>query len=602
MKKTLLTIVAFVMTICTWGAKADPTPFTLTQSDGKQLTIILHGDEHMNYVTTTDGVLIVEKNRNYFIAEVLGDGSLRASSLLAHNAGQRTAAELEVIGMQDTKRFFSYADNVARKSRANIAKEPITNANHYFPHTGSPKVLIILADFTDFPFKNSDEVTKAVFNEYLNNETAFGSGSSRVSFPNVGDETLDNNYGSVRRYFTNMSYGAFTPEFDVAAVVHLDNTLVTYGVGKGDRMDLLVPEACQKAHAQGVNFADYDSDNDGYVDLVYIIYAGYAASITGNSEDCIWPKCGTIGGGTYDGKQVYRYGVHSELNGNPEYTETIWKEKRINGIGLFCHEFSHAMGMPDFYPTSESAQKAYNTSMEYWDLMDGGEYTQNGYCPTAYTAWEREAFGWMTIETLTEKGTYTLKNIDKQFEDGKYGEAYRILNDNDADGNEYIIIQNIRRNGWNAKQLGHGMLMYHVDYDASRFSLGSNSVNNEIGHSRMFLIPANGNYISSYDKTHTTDEYMKSHEGHPFPGTSNITELLEVPMYKGGAMKKPFYNITEDTTTGLVTFDFLEKSVDGILDITADNNTSANYYTLDGRIVKNPTKGIYIYNGKKVKK
>lgn len=602
MKKSLLTIAAALIATCSWGAKADPTPFTLTQQDGKQLTIVLHGDEHMNYVTTTDGVLLVEKNRSYYIAEVLGDGSLKATNMLAHNAGQRSQAELKAIGLQNRKGFFNYADNMARKSRATILKEPIKDDPTYFPHVGEPKALVLLADFSDFAFKNSDEVTKAVFTEYLNNEDAFGRGSSRVSFPDVGDATLDLNYGSVKRYFTNCSYGAFSPVFDVAAVVHLDNTLATYGAGKGDRMDLFVPAVCQKAHDQGVDFSQYDANNDGKVDLVYIIYAGYSASITGNSDDCIWPKSGTVSGGTYDGKQVYRYGVHSELNGNPEYTET-WGEKRINGIGLFCHEFSHTMGLPDIYPTSSEAQKAFNTSMEYWDVMDGGEYTDNGYCPTAYTAWEREACGWMTIDDLTAKGTYTLKNIDKKFdEDGQYGKAYRIRNDKDETGNEYLIIQNIRRNGWNSRQLGHGMLMYHVDYDAQRFSLGSNSVNNQVGHSRMFIVPANGIYISSYDDSHTSEEYIASHAGHPFPGDANVTELLEVPVYTGEKMEKPFYNITEDMSTGLVTFDFLEKSapVDGIISINHQPSTLNHYYTLDGRRVNNPTKGVYILNNKKV--
>ena len=208
----------------------------------------------------------------------------------------------------------------------------------------------------------------------------------------------------------------------------------------------------------------------------------------------------------------------------------------------------------------------------------------------------------MEIETLTEKGTITLRNIDKKFDDGEYGKAYRILNDADETGHEYFIIQNIRRNGWNWKQYGRGMLMYHVDYDENRFSLSSNSVNNEVGHPRMTVVPAAGEYISSYDKSHTSEEYTASMGTQTFPGTKNITELLEVPVYTGGTMNKPLYNITEDTATGLVTFDFLEKSepVDGITLVNNEKTNNKDYYTLDGRKVINPTKGIYIKNGKKI--
>ncbi len=598
-RRSLITLLTLATTVCSWGAKADPTPYTLVQEDGKKLTVVLHGDEHFNYVTTTDGVLLVEKGKSYYIADILSDGSIIHSDVLAHNAGQRTAKELEAIGRQDRTKFDRYAQRV----RAGILREPVKDDPTYFPHIGDPKSLVILADFTDEKFKNSDEVTKAVFEEYLNNMTAFGSGNSRVNFPDVGDETLNYNYGAVRRYFSDVSYGAFQPQFVVGAVVHLDHEMVYYGEGKNDRMDRFVPEVVQKAYDQGVDFSQFDSNNDGKVDLVQIIYAGFSASIAGNSVDCIWPKSSTINGGTFNGKQVYRYAVSAELNGNPEFTEKEWNGiRRINGIGVFCHEMSHTMGLPDIYPTSSTAQQAYNPSMEMWDIMDGGEYLYNGWCPSAYTAWEREAFGWMEIETLTEKGTITLRNIDKKFDDGEYGKAYRILNDDDETGHEYFIIQNIRRNGWNWKQYGHGMLMYHVDYDENRFSLSSNSVNNEVGHPRMTVVPAAGEYISSYDKSHTSEEYTASMSTQTFPGTKNITELLEVPVYTGGTMNKPLYNITEDTATGLVTFDFLEKSepVDGITLVNNEKTNNKDYYTLDGRKVMNPTKGIYIKNGKKI--
>ena len=104
----------------------------------------------------------------------------------------------------------------------------------------------------------------------------------------------------------------------------------------------MIKEACQQVDGK-VNFADYDSDGDGYVDLVYVIYAGYSESISGNSGDCLWPKSGTVGGlGTYDGKTVSRFGINNELNNTPADTQD--GKYYINGIGLFCHEFSHTLG------------------------------------------------------------------------------------------------------------------------------------------------------------------------------------------------------------------------------------------------------------------
>ena len=92
-RRSFITLLTLATTVCSWGAKADPTPYTLVQEDGKKLTVVLHGDEHFNYVTTTDGVLLVENGKSYYIADILSDGSIRRSDVLAHNAGQRTAKE-----------------------------------------------------------------------------------------------------------------------------------------------------------------------------------------------------------------------------------------------------------------------------------------------------------------------------------------------------------------------------------------------------------------------------------------------------------------------------------------------------------------------------
>ena len=129
--------------------------------------------------------------------------------------------------------------------------------------------------------------------------------------------------------------------------------------------------------------------------------------------------------------------------------------------------------------------------MEYWSLMDAGEYVDNGHCPAAYTAWERESLGWIEIEDLTDDVTdLQILPVEK---DG--GKAYRIKNDNDETNREYFIIENIQTKGWNTRQKGHGLLMYHVNYISDIFKLqgsNGNSVNNSIGSPNMAVVPADG--------------------------------------------------------------------------------------------------------------
>lgn len=572
------------------AAKVLPKPTVITQSDGTRLTVIGHGDEDFHYYTTADGVILCHKGFDYFVAGIGGDGEIVCTEQLAHEPAERTAEEMEVIRLQDRSRFFASAAERAGQARARRAAS-VANDNTLFPHTGSPRVLVVLAEFSDVKF--TVPYPKEQFGQYLN---AGGHGQMK----DYGFHDTDN-YGSVAQYFKDMSFGSFTPQFDIYGPVTLSQPLRYYGAGN-DNMGRFIPDVCKAVDSQ-VNFKDYDQNNDGNVDLIYVIYAGYSESIEGNSTDCIWPKSGTVGGGTYDGVSVSRYGVNNELNGT-EGTDV----GLINGIGLFCHEFSHCMGMPDLYVTTaapEETQHANNQEMEYWSLMDSGCYQYNGYCPVAYTAWEREFLGWHDIETLSGAAAVELKTIDNG------GKAYRISNDNDATGNEYYIIENIQKEGWNRYQFGHGMLAVHVDYDAHAFSLsgGGNVVNNTKGHPRMTVLAADG-LLLNFFQSESVKQFKAEAAGDPFPGTGEVHELTDDTsvrpvIYTGEKLNKPIYDIQEDTATGIVSFKFLDRNAAGIKDAVTENDYSDNrIYTIDGIFVGTDAgvlkKGIYVVNKKKV--
>lgn len=85
-KKLIIFLMACLTSVATWAVKADPTPITITQPDGTQLTIRLNGDEDLHWYSTTDGVLLVQDNMTYYVAKVNADGSLTATTTLAHEA------------------------------------------------------------------------------------------------------------------------------------------------------------------------------------------------------------------------------------------------------------------------------------------------------------------------------------------------------------------------------------------------------------------------------------------------------------------------------------------------------------------------------------
>lgn len=580
MKKILLSLFMLLVATSLWSAKAWREPITVTQTDGTTLQAYVHGDEHFNWYATADGVILYREQHTFYIAAIHQDGSISSTGQLAHEVADRRENERRLIAAQDKELFFRQAAQTlqTRAHRHNSIKED----KKLFPHEGSPKAIVILANYQDLAFTLPNP--RKSFNQFLNEKEQkdLGHGENK-------------NASSVAQYFKDMSGGKFTPRFDVYGPITLPRPYAYYGGTNGNANDEkfsdLIIDAC-KLMDDSLNFADYDSNGDGYADLVYVIYAGYGQNM-GAAPNTMWPKAGTIREfTTNDNIKVYRSGISNELIGN----ENSPKDKKISGIGLFCHEFSHCLGLPDFYPTLESA-RGDNQGMEAWSLMDDGEYVHNGYVPTAYTAWEREAMGWLEIETLKDAQQVKLENIDKG------GKAYRIMNDAQTSGNEYYIVQNIQKEKWNKALGGHGLLMYHVNYDPTSFSLSSNSANNIKGKPRMTVVPADGLLMSSY--TDDRKKYNAHLAGDPFPGTSGITEITNestFPNYKpwvGETLDKPIYNITE--TDSIVYFDFLQKfATDGIVPIRVLKEEDKRIFSIDGRYMGTDAstlpKGIYIRN------
>lgn len=585
MKKLLLTWISLLMVSLSWAAKAWKMPLTVTQPDGSVLQAYQHGDEHFNWYTDKDGVILIRKADTFYIAHIDQYGKISSSNLLAHEKSQRQDAEKRAVAAQNRNLFFEKAQQ--RIETRAMSGEPVQVDNTFFPHMGSPKAIVILAQYNDTPFTLTNP--RQSFQQFLNGE------GEPVDY----EHGKGRNASSVKQYFKDMSFGKFIPQFDVYGPVTLPHELAYYGGtdpnGGGEKFSELITDACRLMD-DSLNFANYDANGDGYADLVYVVYSGYGQNM-GAPDNTMWPKAGTIYPcPSFDGKKICRAGISNELIGNPKTP----KKKMISGIGLFCHEFSHCMGLPDFYPTLASA-RGDNQGMEAWSLMDDGEYTANGWWPTAYTAWEREAMGWMTIDNLTTAQQIELQTIDNK------GKAYRIYNDNDPSKKDYYIVQNIQAERWNAGLKSHGLLMYHVNYEATAFILSSNSVNNVKGKPRMTVIPADGLLYSSYNGDRKKyREYLK---GDLFPGTKNVTKLTDannLPNYApwtGGTLNKPIYNISE--RDGKIYFDFLRKvSTDGIEQATyKDRPVDERIYTLDGRYVGTDDrvleKGIYIRNHKK---
>ena len=594
LKQLSLIICLMLCSLTTWAAKAESIPVQVRQADGSVVTVILRGDEHINWYTTLDGVLLVQgADNNYYIGKVEKSGNLIATKQLAHEAHTRSQVELNLIAKQDKEKFFAYVNKIAEESENAYDNSPLTrgpiidsgyNGVPYFPHTGSPKALVILAEFQDTTFTIQD--TKKVFTNYLMNEDHFS--DKRYN--------QDQNYKGVRGYFKDCSYGKFTPVFDVVGPIKLPKAHAVYGAGN-DRMDLLLADACAAVDGM-VNFADYDANNDGIVDLVYVIYAGHSANTSGNKDTNIWPKSGTITiSNKFDGKSIRRYGVSNELNGSEK---TSKNNKKINGIGLFCHEFSHTLGLPDIYAYNTDAENQDNQGMEYWDIMDGGTGIRGGRVPASYLAWEREVMGWMNIDEL--KNDITINNL-KSIDNG--GKAYKIVNPKNS--NEYIVLQSIQKGAWNQgwgdNTYGKGLFAYRISYKSGKVNI-FDYPNNLRGKPRVIPIPADDKILAAANAGGKLNVYTAQLNGDPYPynGKNKIDKFT---MYDGTILKWSIFDIVENDAERYVSFKFKNNETTGIQSSSIiERSTSDNHiYTLDGRYVGTDASilphGIYIQNNKK---
>lgn len=477
----------------------------------------------------------------------------------------------------------------------------ISTQNKYVPHTGTITIPVVLVNFQDAKFKINKP--KEAFDQLFNSDTQADLGNGNRL-----------NYGSVAKYFRDMSNGAFTPKFKVYGPVTVDQPETYYG-GKheNDNNDenpwQLVKDALKLVEGQ-VKEDDIKSFcSDGKtIDCVYIVYAGLGQN-DGGDGTTVWANCSTTGGATLGGKEVRWYTMSGELSPVKIKNSTI---PVVNGLGVICHEFSHSLGLPDMYPTETSAYLD-NQEMEYWDLMDGGEYTYNGFCPTAYTAFEKEQMEWQVdMVTLDSDASVTMTTSTEQG-----GTAYKIVNpQNDK---EYLMLEYIQRKGWNQYLFGNGLLVYHVCLPSETL-YSSTRLNNTPGYPGMAVVPADGACLSSYIKANEND-YGNSLYGDLFPGTGNlqgqnVTELSDTNKqpnfcwYNAAKTEKlntnkAIKNVKYDN--GVLTFDYVNDVASGILPVWGDKQaTDGRVYSINGAylgddITKLPH-GIYIVNGQKIVK
>ncbi|MBR5725800.1 MAG: M6 family metalloprotease domain-containing protein [Muribaculaceae bacterium] len=505
----LLAVMALVCCGGMMAAPAKPHPFVHVQSDGSTVTLNMQGGKFNHCLVTMDGFPVeLDAQGDYCY---LAGGML--SNMRAHDAGHRGIEEMAFItAYRDQMCLSALPHRVPRREDGAV--------NTQVPTLGSPRIPIILVNYTDVHFIDADPIT-----------------------------TFENQFNamdySCLHYFQDQSRGKFSPQFDILGPVQLPNDRAYYGANVGGydaQLGTMIYEGCQGVAAD-VDFTRYDNDGDGYVDVVVVLFAGVGeAQAWQQVPESVWPcqwdmqECyewgySVCGPFQLNGATIDKFAVFNELEG---YNNS---STNIDGVGTFCHEFSQCLGLPDFYKTTSGS--VYG--MSNWDLMDHGCYLNNGYTPVGYTSYERHFMGWMDLIDPVENTQYMLAPLNTV-----EGTAVKVTND--ANPDEYYLLEYRTKTGWDKYIAGEGIMVLHVDYDKEAWD--NNTPNNNAHHPRMTLIPAD-NMLSGY--TNSTDLWPQG----DLDSLTNYS-IPAAEVYTGGYMNKPITGMAVDNDTRTASFWYMQ--------------------------------------------
>ena len=496
MRKCIFVLVMGLMCLIARAVPADPTPAQVTQPDGSKLTLVLHGDEFFNYLTTIDGYTVVKNNAGYYTYAQLKGDQLIPSHFIARDENQRTDADRAAIAnlpkgltspamVQNGKKMKEHRNNLIRG---------IGHGGHmdYSKFRG----LIILINYTD---RNFNDYVPSNYNPVDFYEAMVNSHDYQGFTLPFG--TKIDAMGSVRDYYYDNSFHQFDPHFDILGPVDVPFACTDAHQFRCDSIFFAALEALDPE----VDFSQYDTDEDGTADMVFFMVAGHGSDVTANNRDYLWPHMKNFENSpVLDGVNFSLYACSTNMTG--EEDEYRINYNNVAGIGTLCHEFSHCLGLPDFYDADGEGSGGTNRNYPMtWSIMASGFRSNNGRNPAGYSLFERYALGFAQPTLIEGPDTISIPALEKT------NMGYRM---NTANEGEYFIIENRQRIKWDKNLAGPGMLIWRVD--SSNVDVWENNlVNSNPERSYYELIRAKFSGLS--------DSYND-----PFPGVSNVTSISNI--------------------------------------------------------------------------
>lgn len=327
----------------------------------------------------------------------------------------------------------SAVEEVSRSPESNsISSELLTSKSI----TEKRNVLVLLVEFNDKP-----------------------SESSREKFEEKLFSTGNNPPMSVREYYKEVSSGNFDIDGEVHGWYMAEHDYCYYSDDLCQNSiswtlphsKLLVEEVLNKAQGD-VDFSKFAVN--GKLSTLIVVFAG-----TGG-DDKFYSDCTNS-----ESKHCFNlYPHHAKLDEPVELeagvtvdSYILMHELPIDDVGGYCHEIGHNLGLPDLYISDHSS-----TVVGRWCLMAIGDRNGDGRSPSHLNPWCKIHLGWAKPKVVTGKlNNYTIPNEPESPQT-----IYRINIEN-SDGNEYFLVENRQKTGFDSDLPGSGLLIWHVNESKS---------------------------------------------------------------------------------------------------------------------------------------
>lgn len=409
------------------------------QPTGQTFTIKMRGDDKFHWTISDTGDVIIKAKNNYWYYAQINNNKLEASSFL-YKIDSRPTNAINENELLQWKKSQTPKNSIARTlQQLGIAPQSVTL------NQSSRKLLVILVSFANVTNQYSDQ---AWYN------TFFARGTNSVN-DYYG-------YQSKEKFqFTPASESYDTSNPGIVKVTLNYNHPGTNGATDWDENKLL--KDVINATGSYVNYAQFDTDGDGYVstgelDISFIV-AGYEESCGGPSPS-IWGHMSSLEGIQIQGKTLTsNYCAEAEIQVDHQAT-----------IGIFCHELGHTLGLPDLYDYTDASQGVGMSS-----IMAAGSWGGDGYPggsrPTNFDAWSKIKLGFDTPTVISANSTYTV-NSD--------GTNYNILKIPTSNPSQYFLVENRELKDYdtslNQDLKSGGIAIWHVDEEilASNYGVNDN--------------------------------------------------------------------------------------------------------------------------------